>query len=329
MISLTGNLLARLQNAILNPMSVIIAGSTGLVGTALVKAFKEAGNEVIGINRKVLDLNDLKATNDFVRDHKPEIVIDAAAHVGGIAANNAHPVKFLTHNIQIQNNLMAAAFEAEVPKFIFLGSSCIYPKNAPQPIKEEYLLSGPLEETNSAYAIAKIAGIEMLNSYRKEYGVKWISLMPSNLYGPFDNFNLETSHVLPALIRKFYQAAKRGDGFVEVWGSGTPRREFLHVDDLASAVLIALEGYDSSLHLNVGTGRDISIKELAIKIAGITGFNGEIKWNTNQPDGTPQKVLDISRISSLGWKPRITLDEGISSTLSWFEGELVKGGVRL
>ena len=310
-------------------MSVIIAGSTGLVGTALVKAFKDTGQEVLGVNRKVLDLNDSKATKDFVNKHKPEIIIDAAALVGGIAANNSHPVEFLTQNIQIQNNLMAAAFEVGVPKFVFLGSSCIYPKNAPQPIKEEYLLTGPLEETNSAYAIAKIAGIEMLNSYRKEYGVKWISLMPTNLYGPSDNFNLETSHVLPALLRKFHEATKRGESFVEVWGTGTPRREFLHVDDLASAVLIALESYDSSLHLNVGTGNDISIKELAIKIAGISGFTGEIKWNTSRPDGTPQKVLNISRILSLGWTPRITLDEGISSTLNWLRGEIEKGGVRL
>jgi GDP-L-fucose synthase len=310
-------------------MSVIIAGSTGLVGTALVKAFKQAGHEVLGINRKVLDLNDSRATKDFVKRHKPEIIVDAAALVGGIAANNSHPVAFLSQNLLIQNNLMAAAFENGVPKFVFLGSSCIYPKDAPQPIKEEYLLTGPLEETNSAYAIAKIAGIEMLNSYRKEYGVKWISLMPTNLYGPFDNFNLETSHVLPALLRKFYEATIRRDDFVEVWGTGTPRREFLHVDDLADAVLIALQDYDSSLHLNVGTGSDLSIKELANKVAEIAGFTGEIKWNSSRPDGTPQKVLDISRISSLGWKPRITLDEGISSTLNWLKSEIEKGGVRL
>ena len=279
-------------------MSVIVAGSTGLVGTSLVKAFKETGHEVVGINRKVLDLNDLSATRNFVNKHKPEIIINAAAFVGGIAANQSHPVEFLKHNIQIQNNLMAAAFEIGVPKFVFLGSSCSYPKNAPQPIKEEYLLTGPLEETNSAYAIAKIAGIELLNSYRKEYGVKWISLMPTNLYGPFDNFNLETSHVLPALLRKFHEAKKRGEGFVEVWGSGSPRREFLHVDDLASAVFVALDGYDSSLHLNVGTGSDISIKELAMKIGTIAGFTCEIKWNTSRPDGTPQKILDISRMKS-------------------------------
>jgi GDP-L-fucose synthase len=310
-------------------MSVIIAGSTGLVGTGLVKAFQNTGQNVVGINRKVLDLTDSKATTEFISRNKPEVIIDAAALVGGIAANNSHPVEFLTKNLLIQNNLMAAAHFANVPKFVFLGSSCIYPKDSPQPIKEEYLLTGPLEKTNSAYAIAKIAGIEMLNSYRKEFGAKWISIMPSNLYGPADNFNLETSHVLPALLRKFLEAKEFGKEFVEVWGTGVPRREFLHVDDLASAVILALESYDSSLHLNVGTGVDISINDLAVKIAGIVGFSGEIKWDASRPDGTSQKVLDISRISSLGWKPRITLDEGISSTLSWLQSAMGKGGVRL
>ena len=310
-------------------MTVVIAGSTGLVGTALMKAFKNSGEEVIGINRKVLDLTDSSKTSDFIRSHRPEIVVDAAALVGGIAANNSRPVEFLTQNLQIQNNLMSAAFEAQVPKFVFLGSSCIYPKDAPQPIKEEYLLTGPLEETNSAYAIAKIAGIEMLNSYRKEYGTRWISIMPTNLYGPSDNFNLETSHVLPALLMKFLEARNHGDEFVEVWGTGKPRREFLHVDDLVSAVLIALDCYDSSLHLNVGTGIDISISELAIKIARIVGYGGEIYWDTGRPDGTSQKVLDISRISSLGWSPKITLDEGILSTLTWLQNAMEKGEVRL
>jgi GDP-L-fucose synthase len=310
-------------------MTVVIAGSTGLVGTALMKAFKNSGEEVIGINRKVLDLTDSRKTSDFIRSHRPEIVVDAAALVGGIAANNSRPVEFLTQNLQIQNNLMSAAFEAQVPKFVFLGSSCIYPKDAPQPIKEEYLLTGPLEETNSAYAIAKIAGIEMLNSYRKEYGTRWISILPSNLYGPSDNFNLETSHVLPALLMKFLEATNHGDEFVEVWGTGKPRREFLHVDDLVSAVLIALDCYDSSLHLNVGTGIDISISELAIKIARIVGYDGEIYWDTGRPDGTSQKVLDVSRISSLGWSPKITLDEGILSTLTWLQIAMEKGEVRL
>jgi len=317
------------QNAILKPMTVVIAGSTGLVGSALVKAFENTGQQVLGINRNVLDLTDPKATSEFISRNKPEIIIDAAALVGGIAANNSRPVEFLTQNLQIQNNLMSAAHLANVPKFVFLGSSCIYPKDSPQPIKEEYLLTGPLEETNSAYAIAKIAGIEMLKSYRKEFGVKWISIMPTNLYGPSDNFNLETSHVLPALLRKFLEARESGKEFVEVWGTGAPRREFLHVDDLASAVLIALESYDSSLHLNVGTGFDISINDLAVKIAGIVGFSGEIKWDASRPDGTSQKVLDISRISSLGWEPRITLDEGISSTLTWLQSAMETGGVRL
>jgi GDP-L-fucose synthase len=310
-------------------MTVVIAGSTGLVGSALVKAFENTGQQVLGINRNVLDLTDPKATSEFISRNKPEIIIDAAALVGGIAANNSRPVEFLTQNLQIQNNLMSAAHLANVPKFVFLGSSCIYPKDSPQPIKEEYLLTGPLEETNSAYAIAKIAGIEMLKSYRKEFGVKWISIMPTNLYGPSDNFNLETSHVLPALLRKFLEARESGKEFVEVWGTGAPRREFLHVDDLASAVLIALESYDSSLHLNVGTGFDISINDLAVKIAGIVGFSGEIKWDASRPDGTSQKVLDISRISSLGWEPRITLDEGISSTLTWLQSAMETGGVRL
>jgi GDP-L-fucose synthase len=310
-------------------MTIVIAGSTGLVGTALVKAFQNKGQNVVGINRKVLDLTDPKATTEFISRNKPEIIVDAAALVGGIAANNSHPVEFLTENLLIQNNLMAAAHVANVPKFVFLGSSCIYPKNSPQPIKEEYLLTGPLEKTNSAYAIAKIAGIEMLNSYRKEFGAKWISIMPTNLYGPSDNFNLETSHVLPALLRKFLEAKEFGKEFVEVWGTGAPRREFLHVDDLASAVLLALESYDSSLHLNVGTGFDISINELAVKIAGIVGFSGEIKWDPSRPDGTSQKMLDISRISSLGWKPRITLDEGILSTLTWLQNAMETGEVRL
>jgi GDP-L-fucose synthase len=310
-------------------MSVIIAGSTGLVGTALVKAFQDSGQNVLGINRKVLDLTDPKATTEFISRNKPEIIVDAAALVGGIAANNSHPVEFLTENLLIQNNLMAAAHVANVPKFVFLGSSCIYPKDSPQPIKEEYLLAGPLEKTNSAYAIAKIAGIEMLNSYRKEFGAKWISIMPTNLYGPSDNFNLETSHVLPALLRKFLEAKEFRKDYVEVWGTGAPRREFLHVDDLASAVLLALERYDSSLHLNVGTGVDISITELAVKIAGIVGFSGEIKWDPSRPDGTSQKMLDISRISSLGWKPRITLEEGILSTLTWLQNAMETGEVRL
>jgi GDP-L-fucose synthase len=224
---------------------------------------------------------------------------------------------------------MQASFEANVEKFVFLGSSCIYPRDCAQPIKEEYLMTGPLEETNSAYAIAKIAGVEMINSYRKEYGLRWISLMPTNLYGPHDNFNLQDSHVLPALIRKFVEAQAAGFSEVTLWGSGSPLREFLHVDDLARAVLVASEKYDQSVHLNVGTGNDISIKELANLIATLAGFKGEISWDSSKPDGTPRKVLDVSRINSLGWKPTIRLEEGIQSTIKWFKSAVEKGEARL
>jgi GDP-L-fucose synthase len=223
---------------------------------------------------------------------------------------------------------MNAAHKAGVPNFVFLGSSCIYPRDCAQPIKEEYLMTGPLEETNSAYALAKIAGIELINSYRKEYGTRWISLMPTNLYGPRDNFDLSASHVLPAFIRRFIEATESGVSALTLWGSGTPLREFLHVDDLAQAVLIASERYDSSLHLNVGSGEDLSIKELATKVADLAGFTGKIEWDSSKPDGTPRKVLDISRVKALGWKPTITLDEGIASTIAWYKAANARGEVR-
>jgi GDP-L-fucose synthase len=223
---------------------------------------------------------------------------------------------------------MQAAHEAGVEKFIFLGSSCIYPRDCQQPIKEEYLMTGPLESTNSAYAIAKIAGIELVNSYRKEHGRKWISLMPTNLYGPHDNFDLEASHVLPAFIRKFVEAAERNESSVTVWGSGAPLREFLHVDDLAQAVIITSQNYDSSVHLNVGSGNEISIKELALMIASLSGYKGEIIWDSSKPDGTPRKVLDISLIKTLGWNPRISLSEGIASTITWYKTASTSGKVR-
>jgi GDP-L-fucose synthase len=224
---------------------------------------------------------------------------------------------------------MEAAHLAGVPNFIFLGSSCIYPRGCEQPIKEEYLMTGPLESTNSAYAIAKIAGVELINSYRKEYGYRWISLMPTNLYGPRDNFNLTSSHVLPAFIRRFVDASSEGKSETTLWGTGKPYREFMHVDDLARAVFFALENYDSELHLNVGTGEDISIEELALKVANASDFKGEILWDTSKPDGTPRKVLDVSRIKALGWKPTITLDEGISSTIAWYKTAKSRGEVRL
>jgi GDP-L-fucose synthase len=309
-------------------MTVIVAGATGLAGSAIVKAFQAAGQEVIGINRAVVDLMDAKATEDFISRSKPSLIVDAAAKVGGIGANNSYPVEFLGDNITIQGNLMRAAHEADVANFVFLGSSCIYPRDCAQPIKEEYLMTGPLEATNSAYALAKIAGIEMVNSYRKEYGTKWISLMPTNLYGPRDNFDLAASHVLPAFIRRFVEAVKGNADKVTLWGSGAPLREFLHVDDLAQAVVLASEKYDSGLHLNVGTGEDLSIKELAQKVAHAAGFTGDIEWDTSKPDGTPRKVLDVSRIKALGWKPTITLEDGIASTIAWYKEASARGEVR-
>jgi GDP-L-fucose synthase len=309
-------------------MTVIVAGATGLVGSAIVKAFKAEGQDVIGVSRKVVDLRELQATDDFVRSVRADLIIDAAAMVGGIGANSAYPVEFLNDNLTIQVNLMHAAHKAKVPSFIFLGSSCIYPRNCAQPIKEEYLMTGPLEATNSAYAVAKIAGIELVNSYRKEFGTKWVSLMPTNLYGPGDNFDLASSHVLPAFIRRFVEAAESGADKVTLWGSGAPLREFLHVDDLARAVVLASKKYDSNLHLNVGTGEDLSIKDLAQKVANAAGFNGEIEWDSTKPDGTPRKVLDVSRIKALGWKPTITLDEGIASTIAWYKEANARGEVR-
>ena len=309
-------------------MKVVVAGSTGLAGSAISAAFSAQGHQVIGLNRSVVDLMDGAATQQFLINTKPDLVVDAAAKVGGIGANNTFPVEFLADNITIQGNLMNAAHAAKVEKFVFLGSSCIYPRDCAQPIKEEYLMTGPLEATNSAYAIAKIAGIELINSYRKEYGTRWISLMPTNLYGPRDNFDLAASHVLPAFIRRFVDAAESGAEKVVLWGSGSPLREFLHVDDLAQAVVVASEKYDSSLHLNVGTGEDLSIKELASVVAKSAGFSGEIEWDSSKPDGTPRKVLDVSRIKALGWKPTITLEEGVASTIAWYKAASARGEVR-
>ena len=309
-------------------MRVVIAGSTGLVGSALTEVFTAAGYEVIGLNRSVVDLLNLEATKKIIQKVKPNLVIDAAAKVGGIGANNTLPVEFLSDNLRIQSNLMEASHAVSVEKFVFLGSSCIYPRDCPQPIKEEYLMTGPLETTNSAYAIAKIAGIELINSYRKEYGAKWISLMPTNLYGPRDNFDLQASHVLPALIRRFVEAVENGSSKVVLWGSGSPKREFLHVNDLAQAVLIATQKYDSHVHLNIGTGSDLTIKELAEKVAAAAVFTGEIEWDTSKPDGTPQKVLDVSKIEALGWERTITLEDGIASTITWYKEASARGEVR-
>ena len=300
-------------------MSVVVAGHTGLVGSAIFEALQASGETVVGINSKVVDLLDRNRTFEFVQDTKPSLIIDSAAIVGGIGANNRYPVDFLSKNLQIQNNLMDAAHAANVERFVFLGSSCIYPRECPQPIKEEYLLTGPLETTNSAYAVAKIAGIELIKSYRKQFNRRWISLMPTNMYGPRDNFDLETSHVLPAFINRFVRARNQSADSVTLWGTGKPRREFLHTRDLAEAVLLAADKYDGESHLNVGTGIDLTIKELAEMVADSSDFKGEIHWDSTKPDGTPRKVLDISRLQALGWSPKISLKDGISETIRWFE----------
>ena len=299
-------------------MTILVAGGSGLVGSAIVRELKRLNQEVIGISSKDVDLLDRSKTFEYINDLRPTAIIDSAAKVGGIGGNNSYPVEFLSQNLQIQTNLMDAAHIAKIEKFVFLGSSRIYPKSCPQPIKEEYLLTGELEETNSAYAIAKISGIELIRSYRKEYGHKWISLMPTNLYGPNDNFDLENGHVLPVLIRKFVEAQRANAEEVIAWGTGTPLREFLHVEDLARAVLLCLDKYDDAQHINIGTAEEISIKNLAEKIADKVGFKGKIVWNKNKPDGTIRKVLDNRRILDLGWKPIISLDEGLTKTIDWY-----------
>ena len=306
-------------------MTIVVAGATGLAGSAIVRAFESAGREVVGINRSVVNLLDSDATSSFIKKVKPTLIVDAAAKVGGIGANNTYPVEFLADNLRIQSNLMQAAHAADVENFVFLGSSCIYPRDCAQPIKEEYLLTGPLEETNSAYAIAKIAGIELIKSFRKEYGRKWISVMPTNLYGPNDNFELKGSHVLPAFIRRFVEAVENNASKEILWGTGAPMREFLHVDDLASAVVVASEKYNSPVHLNIGSGEDLTIKALAELVAELAGFNGEIAWDSSKPDGTPRKVLDVTKVKSLGWSPKISLRDGIASTIEWYKEATAKG----
>jgi GDP-L-fucose synthase len=299
-------------------MTILVAGATGLAGSAIIRELTRIGKPVVGISSKDIDLLDRNATFNYLDKLKPNVVIDAAAKVGGISANDNFPVKFLSENIRIQTNLMDAAHSVKVEKFVFLASSCVYPKNCPQPIKEEYVLTGTLESTNSAYAIAKLAGIELIKAYRKEFGHKWISVMPTNLYGPNDNFNLESSHVFPALIRKFIEAKKSNANTVKLWGTGKPRREFLHVDDLAKAIIVCLDKYDADQQINIGTGIDLTVAELAEKIAKSTGFSGSINWDVAKEDGTPQKVLDIQKITNLGWKPTINLDQGIKLTVEWY-----------
>ncbi len=298
---------------------IFVAGHRGLVGSALVRQFEKAGfTNLLKRDRTQLDLTKEQAVEDFFAKEKPHVVVFAAAKVGGIKANEDLPVEFLLTNLQIQNNVIRAAHDHGVRKLLFLGSSCIYPKHAPQPMREDALLTGPLEPTNEAYAIAKIAGIKLCQAYAREYDANFISAMPTNLYGPNDNFDLLASHVLPALLRKAHEAKVNGAKELVVWGSGKPRREFLHVDDLAAACLFLLQNYDSPEIINVGWGEDISIRELAELICEIVGFDGDLSWDTNKPDGTPRKLLDVSKLRDLGWRPSITLREGIASSYQWF-----------
>lgn len=298
---------------------IFIAGHRGLVGSALVRRLEQDGfTNLVTRGRTELDLTNTGAVADFFEQEKPAIVILAAARVGGIKANNDEPVEFLLENMQMQNNVIRAAHVTSVRKLLFLGSSCIYPKHAPQPIPESALLTGPLEPTNETYAIAKIAGIKLCQAFTREYGANFISAMPTNLYGPNDNFNLTSSHVLPALLRKAHEAKKKGERELVVWGSGEPRREFLHVDDLAAACVFLLEKYDSPEIINVGCGQDISVRELAGMICDVVGFGGELAWDATKPDGTPRKLLDVSKIHDLGWRHTIGLREGIARTYEWF-----------
>lgn len=298
---------------------VYIAGHRGLVGSALVRKFRaEQFTNLLVQSHSELDLTDRAATFDFVLESKPQIIIAAAARVGGIMANKTYPVDFLSDNLQMQVNLLDAAVAAQVPRLLFLGSSCIYPKYAPQPIKENALLTGPLEPTNDAYAIAKIAGILQVQAVRRQYGLAWISAMPTNLYGPGDNFSAAGSHLLPALIRRYEEAKASGSPKVTNWGSGTPRRELLHVDDLASACLYLLEHFDGPNHVNIGTGIDHTIVEIADMVASAVGYGGETHWDTTKPDGTPRKLLDVSVLRNAGWIPRIPLADGIGATVAWY-----------
>lgn len=298
---------------------VYIAGHRGLVGSALLRTFAGAGfTNLLVRSCAELDLTDRAATFDFVLESRPQVVIDAAARVGGILANDTYPADFLSENLQIQVNLLDAAVAARVPRLLFLGSSCIYPKLAPQPIPESALLTGPLEPTNDAYAIAKIAGILAVQAVRRQHGLPWISAMPTNLYGPGDNFSPSGSHLLPALIRRYDEAKASGAPNVTNWGTGTPRRELLHVDDLASACLYLLEHFDGPTHVNVGTGIDHTIGEIAEMVASAVGYSGETRWDPSKPDGTPRKLLDVSVLREAGWRPSIALRDGIEATVAWY-----------
>lgn len=296
-----------------------VAGHRGLVGSAIWRRLEADGyTNLVGRTSTEVDLRDRERTFELLREVRPRYVILAAARVGGILANDKYPAEFLSDNLRVQLNVMDAAQEVDVERLVFLGSSCIYPKLAPQPIKEEYLMTGPLEPTNDAYAIAKIAGILQVQSARKQYGRRWVSAMPTNLYGPGDNFSPTKSHVLPALIRRYVEAKESGVAKVTNWGTGSPMREFLHVDDLARAIVFLLESYDSPEPINVGTGEDQSIREIAELVAKVVGYEGEIEWDISKPDGTPRKLLDVSRLKALGWSPTISLEDGLRDTVKWF-----------
>jgi GDP-L-fucose synthase len=298
--------------------SIYVAGHRGLVGSALVRAIESRGESWIGASRGELDLLNRESVFEFIADSKPAAVIIAAARVGGIAANDSMPVEFLSENIRISTNIMDACHKFNVERVLFLGSSCIYPRLSPQPIKEEYLLTGALEPTNEAYALAKISGLKLLQGYRREYGRRWISAMPTNLYGPGDNFDTESSHVLPATMRRFVEAKRNNVDSVTMWGSGKPRREFLHVDDLAGACLHLLESYDDEIAINVGSGEDIAITQLASLVSEAVGYQGKILWDQSKPDGTPRKLLDVTRVHDLGWKHSIELPQGIKDLYAWY-----------
>jgi len=298
---------------------VFVAGHRGLVGSAILRKLTQLGcSNLLVRTHAELDLKDPAAVDRFFRENRPEIVFLSAARVGGILANSRRPAEFLYDNLMIQTNVIHSAWEHGAKKLLFLGSSCIYPKFAAQPIREEYLLTGPLEPTNEAYALAKIAGLKLAAAYRSQYGFSAVSIMPTNLYGPGDNFDLESSHVLPAMIRRFHEAQRAGAATVTLWGSGTPRREFLHVDDLADAACFLMEKYDSPEPLNVGVGKDVTIADLAEVVARAVGYSGRVVFDHAHPDGTPRKLLDISRLTTLGWRPQITLEQGIASTYDWF-----------
>ncbi len=310
----------RFTNTVNKDSKIYIAGHRGMVGSAIFRKLKHEGfQNIITATSKELDLKNQAAVTQFFNDNKPEYVVLAAAKVGGIHANNTYRAEFLFDNLSIQNNVIHNAYLSGVKKLLFLGSSCIYPKMAPQPLKEEYLLTGELEATNEPYAIAKIAGIKLCEAYRDQYGCNFISAMPTNLYGPNDNYDLQKSHVLPAMIRKFHEAKIMGQKTVEIWGSGTPMREFLHVDDLAEACYFLLQNYNEKLFVNIGCGEDISILDLANLIKKIVGFKGEILLDKTKPDGTPKKLMDISRIKSFGWSPKITLEKGIASVYHHYQ----------